>query len=193
MTKTPVHVIARAQARDARLRKIGYKNYADYIASEAWKELKQRYRASGRPIMCPCGATTDMHFHHVTYDRVGGDELLDDLQPMCKTCHVDAHVLERQEIIDLRLTGLYDLEKGRKNRLRRLEREAELRAEPITDLREALTTLRQAVETFDNIVRASNDQELLKTVRTITRGMNTMDRKVASRQDDADALIRREA
>lgn len=33
-----------------------------------------------------CGSTKHIHVHHLTYERLY-DELIIDLQPLCRTCH----------------------------------------------------------------------------------------------------------
>jgi len=105
---TPLHITARVQARAARLKRLGFNDYAAYLASPTWAAVRKKYRDSGRPMVCLCG---DQHvqLHHLTYARVGGDEDLDDLQPLCPACHQIVHALERRRDIDLDLTGFaYD-------------------------------------------------------------------------------------
>lgn len=114
----------RSVARNARLRRLGFEDYSDYISSETWKSIRYRYFASGCSWECPCGVTEHLQLHHLTYDRVGGEELLDDLQPLCGDCHRDAHVLERRGDIGLELTGLYNLEQGRANHAERIRQRA---------------------------------------------------------------------
>lgn len=105
---TPLHITARVEARAARLKRLGFNDYAAYLASPTWAAVRKKYRDSGRPMVCLCG---DQHvqLHHLTYARVGGDEHLDDLQPLCPACHQIVHALERRRDIDLDLTGFaYD-------------------------------------------------------------------------------------
>lgn len=105
---TPLHVTARAQARAARLNRRGFNSYAAYLSSPAWAAVRKKYRDSGRPMVCLCGDER-VQLHHLTYARVGGDEHLDDLQPLCPACHQIVHALERRRTIDLDLTGFaYD-------------------------------------------------------------------------------------
>lgn len=73
----------------ARLRLLGYQKYADYLASEHWQHVKQRYRESDRPQKCSCGArATDLH--HLTYVRLGREKLAD-LEALCRDCHRKRH------------------------------------------------------------------------------------------------------
>lgn len=90
--------VVRARVREARLRELGYDTYSAYLASPAWRDLKRRYRASGRPQICMCGETK-FQLHHTTYDRV-------------------AHDLEAAGIIELDLKGFYyDPERARDGKM----------------------------------------------------------------------------
>src|ERR1041384_467720 len=89
---------ARIEARDAALQRLGYKTYAAYLGSRAWRQVRERYKASDLPQVCRCGATR-WQLHHTTYERVGREHL-EDLIPLCSECHATAHALERAGIID---------------------------------------------------------------------------------------------
>lgn len=52
-----------------------------------------------------CGETERLQLHHMTYERVGAEEL-SDLMWLCKTCHAMVHVLEERGEIGLDLAGL---------------------------------------------------------------------------------------
>jgi len=96
---------ARGEARDAALQRLGYQDYAAYLQSSAWRDVRERYKASDLPQICMCGAER-WQLHHTTYERVGR-ELLEDLIPLCGDCHATAHMLEREGIIGLDLVGFY--------------------------------------------------------------------------------------
>jgi len=72
-----------------RLRPLGYKIYAEYLASDHWRDIHKRYRQSNRPQRCACGAV-GTQLHHLTYVRLGA-ERLDDLILVCKRCHRQIH------------------------------------------------------------------------------------------------------
>jgi len=91
--------------RQIRLREQGYDTYDAYLRSAAWRDLKARYRESDLPQICMCGCT-EVQLHHTTYERVGREEL-DDLIPLCQSCHTQAHILERAGLVDLDLQGFY--------------------------------------------------------------------------------------
>jgi hypothetical protein len=72
--------------------------YDAYIQSKAWQQTRQRYLDSGQPIDCRvCGKAwfSGMHFHHMTYERLG-DERLSDIVPVCENCHTMIHRLQRE-------------------------------------------------------------------------------------------------
>lgn len=95
----------RRQDRHRRLVELGYSSYGDYLRSDHWHHVRANYRASDRPQACICGATTGLHLHHLTYERVGA-ETLDDLTPLCPTCHVMVHALEARGEMGLDFAGL---------------------------------------------------------------------------------------
>lgn len=77
----------------ARLQRLGYANYAEYLASEHWREVRLRFAASGRPQRCACGAPRQA-LHHLTYVRLGC-ERLEDLVAVCNACHRKLHRKDR--------------------------------------------------------------------------------------------------
>jgi hypothetical protein len=114
--------------RQMRLREVGYDSYDAYLKSAAWRDVKERYRASDLPQICMCGAT-EVDLHHVTYDRVGREEL-EDFVPLCRACHTQAHILEQEGIIELDLKGFYyDAERAAENAIVEAERKAKAAAE----------------------------------------------------------------
>jgi hypothetical protein len=71
-------------------------NYNDYLRSKHWRNLKTRYRNSGRPEVCGicgCGGK-GLHFHHKSYKRLGR-EYITDVAIMCEKCHSYLHYLIR--------------------------------------------------------------------------------------------------
>jgi 5-methylcytosine-specific restriction endonuclease McrA len=93
-------------------------SYHKFIKSERWKAVCEVYwRRKGRFCQA-CGATQNLHVHHMTYDRFGGREALSDLMGLCYTCHREVHALhKRGGRKDLRVVTLqYVLNKRRLNR-----------------------------------------------------------------------------
>ena len=73
----------------ARLRPLGFFRYKDYLRSDHWREVRDRYRASDLSQACRCGAEK-VALHHKTYVRLGQEELTD-LEPLCSRCHRAEH------------------------------------------------------------------------------------------------------
>lgn len=73
-----------------KLAKLGYASYADYLQAEHWQEVRRRYRASKRPQSCGCGRKILLHLHHLTYERLGAEEM-EDLLLLCADCHAQEH------------------------------------------------------------------------------------------------------
>ena len=69
-------------------------NYEQYIASEAWKRFREKYRRSEYPQACLVCGDPDFHLHHITYKRLGR-ELLRDVAPLCRDCHHRVHELHK--------------------------------------------------------------------------------------------------
>jgi 5-methylcytosine-specific restriction endonuclease McrA len=68
--------------------------YNAHLASRKWQQLGHLvlHRENGLCQGCRAAAATEIH--HLTYDRLG-DELLIDLVAFCKPCHQRAHPLKR--------------------------------------------------------------------------------------------------
>ncbi len=64
--------------------------YRDYLRSEDWKHVR-RLKLEFAGHRCEkCGATDELHVHHLTYDRFGHENLTD-LQVLCRDCHETVH------------------------------------------------------------------------------------------------------
>lgn len=121
----PKHVRTRRRKRHAKLLKLGYQGYSDYLRSPHWKAIKAQYRQSELPQDCICG-DPDVQLHHMTYARIG-NERLTDLTPLCARCHSLIHVLEFRGEIELDFTGFFNEGRATEGRefLRRLAEEQE--------------------------------------------------------------------
>lgn len=97
--------VIRRGYRISRLRRLGFRSYRDYLHSPVWASVKDAYRASDRPQVCVYCDEPRVQIHHLTYERVGGDELLTDLVALCGSCHALVHVLERTRQVRLSATA----------------------------------------------------------------------------------------
>ena len=70
--------------------------YGAYLRSTHWRRLRERYRRQ-RPWRCGvCETSGALELHHKTYERLGAEQL-DDLIPLCQSCHPLLHQLEREK------------------------------------------------------------------------------------------------
>lgn len=85
------------QKVEATAKRLGYGSYYGYLRSEHWKELKEsRLRGA---LCCVCGRKNPRVAHHKQY-RGLIDVTVDDLEPMCMTCHDIFHLACRREAVD---------------------------------------------------------------------------------------------
>jgi 5-methylcytosine-specific restriction endonuclease McrA len=86
------------------------KTYQEYQQSSVWAEKRKQIlsRANGRCESCGAIVVTDslLDIHHLTYDRVGGNESLDDLKALCYVCHQKAD-RKRTDLSDQRRKSNY--------------------------------------------------------------------------------------
>lgn len=111
----------RREVRLIRLRELGYRDYSHYLRSAHWADTRREYQESGLPQDCFCGETEGIQLHHMTYERIGREEL-GDLTPVCPSCHAMIHALANRGEIGLDFTGFVNEQRADK---RRAEVEAE--------------------------------------------------------------------
>lgn len=77
----PTHGQVGYTARD-----LGFENYAEYLHSSHWQEVRRRWRTSS--YLQACAQCGDPHYelHHLTYERIGHEDL-QDLWPLCRRHH----------------------------------------------------------------------------------------------------------
>lgn len=61
-----------------------------YLRSPAWRAIRKDALRSAGDRCQDCGATCDLHVHHLTYKR-HGQELPRDLRVLCSRCHRRRH------------------------------------------------------------------------------------------------------
>jgi hypothetical protein len=73
-----------------RLALFGYDSYAEYLRSDHWKSVKQRYRRSRLPQGCVVCGLLLVDLHHRSYKSLG-KENLNHLIPLCREHHYSTH------------------------------------------------------------------------------------------------------
>jgi hypothetical protein len=87
--------------RRARLYALGFtiEQYDKYLETPHWQEfrtlaLEDQLKRKGRNYCQRCerdrSSIVQLHVHHVTYERLG-EELLDDVEIVCRECHDKEH------------------------------------------------------------------------------------------------------
>ena len=69
--------------------------YKDYLRSAEWKQKKQeRMEIDGfRCVMCgrPLNKIKSIQEHHITYARLGHENVMTDICTLCGSCHQKIH------------------------------------------------------------------------------------------------------
>jgi 5-methylcytosine-specific restriction endonuclease McrA len=66
-------------------------HYHEYLRSPTWRAIRNGALKNAFFRCERCGRADALEVHHVTYARLGGDELLEDLEVLCETCHYGHH------------------------------------------------------------------------------------------------------
>lgn len=70
--------------------------YRAYLATPVWK-AKRELALSFYGCICNRCKAWGNDVHHKTYVRVGGKELIEDLEVLCRECHEAHHKVEKKE------------------------------------------------------------------------------------------------
>lgn len=80
-------------ARKAQLRKMARDDLTEYLKTPEWKVMRSRKLIMAGNRCQVCGSTAKpLDCHHNSYERLG-DELLEDLVILCRSCHQRYHDL----------------------------------------------------------------------------------------------------
>lgn len=89
-----------------RLASMGYEKYNDYLASDPWKAFKQKYKKSPEtPKECQVCGYKQIQLHHITYERLGYEELTD-VVPLCQKHHYAVHIWLKENRKSVRQTHM---------------------------------------------------------------------------------------
>ena len=83
-------------------------NYYEYIRSKEWFERTAPVRKRNEGLCEVCNLRYGEDVHHRTYDRLGNEDL-DDLLHVCRTCHAMIHRKDQGVIWKSRLPFLREL------------------------------------------------------------------------------------
>jgi hypothetical protein len=62
-----------------------------FLASPEWKRIRRDALAQAGYRCDRCATSDRLEVHHLTYERFGGQEQLEDLRVLCRTCHQQVH------------------------------------------------------------------------------------------------------
>ena len=80
---------------DARVRRLGFMSYGEYLQSPLWKVFRDKVRASA---CYACGnRDVSLQVHHITYTHLG-NEHLDDVVTLCDHCHKGVHGITKNDV-----------------------------------------------------------------------------------------------
>lgn len=66
-------------------------DYAEYMQSERWKQKRaKRFEIDGYQCVL-CGSAKNLECHHLSYDRLGHEDVRYDLLTLCRECHREIH------------------------------------------------------------------------------------------------------
>ena len=68
-----------------------YRNYYDYLKSEAWRQRRLEALKRDKFKCQLCGSGKDVEVHHISYEHLHRAEEVDDLITLCKKCHREVH------------------------------------------------------------------------------------------------------
>ena len=83
-------------ARDSRLRRMGFASYYDYLDSPLWRSIRQEVFAKHKGVCYACKSRAQV-IHHRNYRQevlAGKDLNAEDVVPVCRLCHRIAEVLD---------------------------------------------------------------------------------------------------
>jgi len=69
--------------------------YLVYLRSVEWANVREEALRRDGHQCTNCPATTNLHGHHVRYERLGRAGEVDDVRTLCEWCHTNEHAPER--------------------------------------------------------------------------------------------------
>ena len=72
------------------------KNHSDYLQSAHWKETRKKRLEIDGYKCAVCGSTESLNVHHLSYKRIGDEDVESDLVTLCHPCHAMLHRIKEQ-------------------------------------------------------------------------------------------------
>lgn len=71
--------------------------YQAYLKSATWKKKRQERLSIDNHACVWCGATKNLQVHHLTYSRLGNEDVEKDLCTLCFGCHKKIEAWKRAQ------------------------------------------------------------------------------------------------
>lgn len=72
------------------LKRLKFNSYNDYLSSSHWSDFKEKYRKSGRTMICAVCDRSPIQLHHHDYRNIGHESIWD-VTPLCRVHHEEVH------------------------------------------------------------------------------------------------------
>lgn len=82
--------ISKAVLKEHRPHMLRMLSYPTYLATNHWRETRQKALKHGSFECKECAATDNLHIHHLNYRNLG-QERMRDLEVLCGDCHQRLH------------------------------------------------------------------------------------------------------
>lgn len=67
------------------------KNYNEYLKSNWWRTVREQRLRLDLYLCALCKSKYKLHVHHITYERIGEENVFTDLITLCEKCHNAEH------------------------------------------------------------------------------------------------------
>lgn len=72
-------------------------DYLKYLRSPKWKKTRNQRIQFDQGRCQNCGAPVNLQVHHLSYDRLGDENVKSDLKTLCVDCHRKVERLKRRK------------------------------------------------------------------------------------------------
>lgn len=73
-----------------------------YLKSDHWKDIRQKRIDIDKGECQMCGKTDSLVVHHISYDRLGNEDVDYDLITLCTDCHSWIHNIKNEKLDEVR-------------------------------------------------------------------------------------------
>jgi len=136
-------------------------SYQDYLNSNWWRETRKKRLEIDNHQCCLCGSERYLHVHHLTYERLGKEDVDNDLMTLCEDCHHLVH-----ELMPTLRQPLYEVRHKANRRLSNLPELQKINDSYISDMREVLK------ENLSPLYDRLKKQNRKNMARLLTRSLN---------------------